>query len=159
MSTQFDPTSPNMTQGFGVFRPIAQLLFASCSFVKDRPPHYFFALERIFHFTICSPFCQEKKDLFSSRKSPAAAKKLSAHGGRAGIYACGKKLKEKGSSLRRRPGSPTSPVLARRGGGPHVSGTHDFGCPLRQGGMGEALFPCRGGNPCTAEGAPSSLRP
>src|SRR6185437_10450895 len=32
----------------------------AASFVKDRPLHYFSALERIPKFTICSPRCQEK---------------------------------------------------------------------------------------------------
>jgi len=97
MSTQFDPRSPNVTQGFGVLlcqipranyqEPLfCQIpganyqgpLLLAASFVKDRPRHYFFALERISNSTICSPMESRKKGL--SRKKATAAKKLSTHG-------------------------------------------------------------------------------
>jgi hypothetical protein len=49
------------------------LPIAICLVVKDRPIHYFFALERISHITILFAFLSSKNALF-------AYKSLSIHG-------------------------------------------------------------------------------
>jgi len=63
--------------------PITKSLFYAASFVKDRPTHYFFALERISHFTILFAF-------LSSKNASSPIKKLSIHGVEQAFCACGK---------------------------------------------------------------------
>jgi hypothetical protein len=73
---------PSFGVGFGVvFTKYQEPITKSPLFVKDRPTHHFFALERISHFTILFAF-------LSSKNAPSTIKKLSIHGVEQAFYAC-----------------------------------------------------------------------
>jgi hypothetical protein len=81
--TQGHPGRPKVLGGFAKYQgPVTKgSLLLAASFVKDRPLHNFFALERISNSTICSPMESRKNGLFSPKKSTRSKKIVHSRGG------------------------------------------------------------------------------